>query len=65
MTERYRDNWDVAELAIDPEVFIIHGLDLCNLRNKTTHEKMDETWKNDQIPYAYECLRKMTVSLEG
>lgn len=64
MTNKYGDNWDVTKLAIDADDFITYGLDLCNLRNKTTHGKMEETWKNDQLPYAYECLRQMVVSFE-
>ena len=54
---KYSDNWDFDELSMKPEEFIVKALDLCNIRNKTAHNRMDETWKNDQVPYAYGCLK--------
>ena len=59
MTAMYSDNWDVSELKIDPDEFIVAALDLCNIRNQVTHENTDEPWKTDQVPYAIVCLKKI------
>ena len=63
LLNKYRTNWDFNELSIAPEEFVVTALDLCNIRNKTTHYTMDETWKNDQIPYAYDCLKKLIIAV--
>lgn len=56
---KYSDNWDFEDLSMKPEEFIVKALDLCNIRNKVAHNKTDETWKNDRIPYAYDCLKRI------
>ena len=63
LLNKYRTNWDFNELSIAPEEFVVTALDLCNIRNKTTHYTMDETWKNDQTPYAYDCLKKLIIAV--
>ncbi len=57
VSETYSGNWDVKTINTDPDEFINCALDLCNMRNETTHTMVDETWKNDYVPYAYNCLK--------
>ena len=60
--DKYRANWDFKELSIKPGEFIVNALDLCNIRNKTTHNTMEETWKSDQVPIAYSCLKALVTA---
>ncbi len=62
ISEIYSKNWNVKTINTDPDEFINSALDLCNMRNETTHSTVDETWKNDYVPHAYRCLKTMVNS---
>ena len=49
-------------MQTNPNEFIIAALDLCNIRNKVTHEDAEESWKTVQMPYAIHCLAKIIES---